>query len=141
MPINQTLKSVISAIKYKYGLKQAEIAEKIGIKNTYLSDLINGRSPLSELFSDKLCAAFLVRKEYLLSEEGSVFEEEEKKLASEIISMPREVFEQITRLTETVLSQQKTIEGQQNLLEELLQERKKMHVQMDDNASCAAVNE
>ena len=141
MPINQRLKNVIAAIKYKHGLKQAEIADRMGIKNTYLSDVINGRSPLSELFSDKLITAFSISKIYLLSGEGEVFEEEEKAPStSEIISMPREVFEQITRLTETVLSQQKTIEGQQKLIEEFLQEQKKMRVQTGGNVGSVAVN-
>lgn len=141
MPINQRLKNVVAAIKYKHGLKQAEIADRMGIKNTYLSDVINGRSPLSELFSDKLITAFSISKIYLLSGEGEVFEEEEKAPStSEIISMPREVFEQITRLTETVLSQQKTIEGQQKLLEEFLQEQKKMRVQTGGNVGSVAVN-
>lgn len=141
MPINQRLKNVVAAIKYKHGLKQSEIADKMGIKNTYLSDVINGRSPLSELFSDKLTTAFSVSKVYLSNGEGEVFEEEEKKPStSEIISMPREVFEQITRLTETVLSQQKTIEGQQKLLEEILQEQKKMLAHTEENVSCAAAN-
>ena len=141
MPINQRLKNVVAAIKYKHGLKQSEIADKMGIKNTYLSDVINGRSPLSELFSDKLTTAFSVSKVYLSNGEGEVFEEEEKKPStSEIISMPRDVFEQITRLTETVLSQQKTIEGQQKLLEEILQEQKKMLAHTEGNVSCAAAN-
>ena len=141
MPINQRLKNVIAAIKYKHGLKQAEIADRMGIKNTYLSDVINGRSPLSELFSDKLITAFSISKIYLLSGEGEVFEEEEKAPStSEIISMPCEVFEQITRLTETVLSQQKTIEGQQKLIEEFLQEQKKMRVQTGGNVGSVAVN-
>lgn len=141
MPINQRLKNVVAAIKYKHGLKQAEIADRMGIKNTYLSDVINGRSPLSELFSDKLITAFSISKIYLLSGEGEVFEEEEKAPStSEIISMPREVFEQITRLTETVLSQQKTIEGQQKLIEEFLQEQKKMRVQTGGNVGSVAVN-
>lgn len=141
MPINQRLKNVVAAIKYKYGLKQAEIAERMGVKNTYLSDVINGRSPLSELFSDKLITAFSISKVYLSSGEGEVFEEEKKMPSvSDTISMPREVFEQITRLTETVFSQQKTIEGQQKLIEEVLQELKKMRVQTGDNVGSVAVN-
>lgn len=46
------------------------------------------------------------------------------------VSMSREVFEQISRLTETVLSQQRTIESMQ-------EQTKKMLVQMGDTAICA----
>ena len=49
------------------------------------------------------------------------------------VSMSREVFEQISRLTETVLSQQRTIE--------LMQEQsKKMLAQMGGNSICASAS-
>ncbi len=134
MAVNQLLKNIISAIKFSENLKQVEIAEKIGVKNTYLSDVINGRAPLSELFTDKLVTAFSVNKEYLNTGEGEMFLGETKKNESkEIVSMSREVFDQITRLTETVLSQQRTIESMQ-------EERKKMLARMD-NVVISAVAE
>ncbi len=54
MPINQEFKNTVSEIKYQYKLKQSDIADKLGIKSTYLSDMINGRVPLSENISDKI---------------------------------------------------------------------------------------
>lgn len=131
MAVNQLLKNIISAIKFSENLKQVEIAEKIGVKNTYLSDVINGRAPLSELFTDKLVTAFSVNKEYLNTGEGEMFLGETKKNESkEIVSMSREVFDQITRLTETVLSQQRTIESMQ-------EEHKKMLARMDNVVTSA----
>lgn len=134
MAVNQILKKAISAIKFKYQLRQVEVAEKIGVKNTYLSDVINGRSPLSELFSDKLIAAFSVSREYLNTGQGEVFEadKKEEQKPPETITMSREVFDQITKLTETILSQQRTIEMMQ-------EERKKMLVRTDSSAGSVAV--
>lgn len=108
MAKNQILTEVIKAIKFHFDLNQAEIAEKTGIKVTYLSDLIGGRNPLSEIYSDKLNAVFGVSKKYLKTGAGDIFDKPDVQENS--ISMPREVFDQITRLTETVLSQQRTIE-------------------------------
>ena len=47
MAVNQELKSLIELIKYSKGLKQSEVADQIGVKPTYLSDMINGRVPFS----------------------------------------------------------------------------------------------
>lgn len=135
MAVNQILKNVVSAIKFKYQLRQVEVAEKIGVKNTYLSDLINGRSPLSELFSEKIIAAFSVSREYLNTGQGEVFEEDKKEEQSppDMITMSREVFELIKKQSDTILSQQRTIEMMQ-------EERKKMLVRAEDVAISAAAN-
>lgn len=135
MAVNQILKNVVSAIKFKYQLRQVEVAEKIGVKNTYLSDLINGRSPLSELFSEKIIAAFSVSREYLNTGQGEVFEEDKKEEQSppDMITMSREVFELIKKQSDTILSQQRTIEMMQ-------EERKKMLVQVEGVAISAAAN-
>lgn len=112
MAKNQILTEVVKAIKFHFNLNQAEIAEKTGIKVTYLSDLIGGRNPLSEIYSDKLASVFGVSKEYLKTGTGDVFDkpEESNETQNDSVTMSREVFDQITRLTETVLSQQRTIE-------------------------------
>lgn len=48
------LKKIISDIKYRKGLNQAEIAKELGVKPTYLSDMINERVPFNETFRQKL---------------------------------------------------------------------------------------
>lgn len=73
MAKNEILAAVVKAIKYHFNLDQSEIAEKTGIKKTYLSDLIGGRSPLSESYSDKLSTIFGVSKDYLRAGEGEIF--------------------------------------------------------------------
>lgn len=47
---NQELNEIIRKIKFLTNLKQSQIAEKIGVSSSYLSDVINERYP----FTDKL---------------------------------------------------------------------------------------
>lgn len=58
MPINQQLKTAIESIKFSSKLRQAEIAEQLGVKSTYLSDMINGRVPFSDNMKEKLYEVF-----------------------------------------------------------------------------------
>lgn len=51
MAINELLANAVKEIKYKKGITQAQIAAELGVKSTYLSDMINGRVPLSENIS------------------------------------------------------------------------------------------
>lgn len=44
----EKFKDVISEVKFLYKVKQSEISAKIGVKPTYLSDMINGRVPVTE---------------------------------------------------------------------------------------------
>lgn len=61
MAINEPLKRAISEIKLTAKIKQAEIANKLEVKSTYLSDMINGRVPLSESISEKIYELFHIR--------------------------------------------------------------------------------
>ncbi len=58
MAKNEQLKIAIERIKINTGLKQAEIADKLDIKSTYLSDMINGRVPLTESVCQKIFELF-----------------------------------------------------------------------------------
>lgn len=131
MTDNQILKKVIAAIKFKFNLKQAEIASKMGVNNSYFSSVINGKEILSELFLDKLSSAFFVSREYLGTGEGNIFlDESSENKGTDIVSMSREVFELLKRQSETILSQQRTIEMMQ-------EEHKKMLARMDNVAISA----
>ena len=67
--------------------------------------------------------------------QGEVFEEDKKEEQSppDMITMSREVFELIKKQSDTILSQQRTIEMMQ-------EERKKMLVQVEGVAISAAAN-
>ena len=53
-------KNLISRIKYEYSLNQSQIADSLGVKKTYLSDMINGRVPYNETMSKKISEIFPV---------------------------------------------------------------------------------
>lgn len=61
--VNQEFKNLISKIKFNYKLKQEEIAGKIGVTGPYLSDMINGRVPLTDSLQDKLYEVFSYLKD------------------------------------------------------------------------------
>ena len=53
MAVNQEFKNIINRIKYEYSLNQSQIADRLGVKKTYLSDMINGRVPYNETMNKK----------------------------------------------------------------------------------------
>lgn len=58
MAINKELKELIRQIKFHYAIKQGEIAEQLGVTETYLSDAINGRAPFSDSLRSKIYEVF-----------------------------------------------------------------------------------
>ena len=58
MPKNEQLKRAVDEIKYKFGLKQAEIASKLGLNSTYLSGVINGKFPFSDNLKENIYEVF-----------------------------------------------------------------------------------
>lgn len=52
--VNQRFKLIIAEIKYLYDVTQADIAFNIGVKTTYLSDMINGRVPVTDSVVQKI---------------------------------------------------------------------------------------
>lgn len=63
MPINKALKSSVQKIKNDLNLKQVDVAMKLGVTNSYLSDMVNGRVPLTDQILNKLFEVFQVRVE------------------------------------------------------------------------------
>lgn len=58
MSVNQEFKKMIDKIKYEFSINQSQIADKLGVKKTYLSDMINGRVPFNETMDKKINDAF-----------------------------------------------------------------------------------
>lgn len=77
----ERLSEIVRSIKFQYKLTQREVAMKIGLKSaTYLSDVLNGRHPVSEQISDSLIEAFPeYSKDWLLTGEGSMLLTKEPK--------------------------------------------------------------
>lgn len=68
MSVNQEFKSLISEIKFKNKLTQAQIAESLKVKSTYLSDMINGRVPVSDSILNKIYELYSYTKQKTDSE-------------------------------------------------------------------------
>lgn len=78
MAKNERLKEIISGIKFRYKIKtQKEIIERMGYTSvTNLSDMLNGNTPISDIFSDKLKEVFKVNPDFLKTGEGSIWIDE-----------------------------------------------------------------
>lgn len=138
MAENNRLKELLNyLIENRFVRNQEEFAQLTGIIKSTISQLCSGKRELNEHYVRKICKQFpFVNQEWLLEGVGEMLLATEPSPASsaggDVVTMPREVFEQITKLTETVLSQQRTIET-------LANEIKKEAAPTGDAAKCAAV--
>ena len=135
---NNRLKELLNyLIDNRFVRNQEELAQITGIIKSTISQLCSGKRELNEQYVRRICKQFpFVNQEWLLEGDGEMLLATEPSPASstggDVVTMPREVFEQITKLTETVLSQQRTIET-------LTNELKKEAAPTGDAAKCAAV--
>lgn len=99
-------------VRMDTGMLSKDFAMKAGIDPKNYSSIESGKRPIGDRVMNAICRAFNINAVWLKTGKG------EKHVAPALsgdtqgdsISVPREVFDQITRLTETVLSQQRTIE-------------------------------
>jgi phage repressor protein C with HTH and peptisase S24 domain len=85
MAVNERLKNAIDSIKFSFKLKQADVAEKLRVKSTYLSDMINGRVPFSDSMKEKIYEVF----SYNMNEENEpIFKEAPLYYGGEEFEMP-----------------------------------------------------
>ena len=75
MAKNENLRQVIDGIKFRYQLRtQKQICDALGYTSvTYLSDLLSGKYPVTEEFSDRMKERFGVNPNFLLSDEGGIW--------------------------------------------------------------------
>lgn len=83
MPVNEEFKRLIDKIKYEFSINQAQISERLGVKSTYLSDMINGRVPYNESMQKKIHEVFHIGYEDSSSIQEGV---SNMRITSEIIS-------------------------------------------------------
>jgi hypothetical protein len=119
-------------VKIESGLITKNFAEKAGIDPRHFSSIITGKRTFGDRVMNDICRAFNINAVWLKIGKGEKYATTVSPdgMQSNNISMPREVFDQITKLTETVLSQQKTIDT-------LIEMNKKTDVHWDDNVICA----
>ena len=116
----ERLKKAVEYLKSK-GLihTQKNIAEKMKASSSNVSSALKGEeSVLTDNFLRRFNEAFnnIFMIEWLLNGDGRMLQysnENEYNTKDNNIILSREVFEQISRLTETILSQQRTIESMQ----------------------------
>ncbi len=116
----------LKLFRTKNKFTQLDTASYFGCTQSFISQIEKGERPIPEDYISKIKADenLLWKPDYIL--------EQKRSDHSESITMPREVFDQISRLTETILSQQRTIEN-------LTETNKKIVVQKGSNASVADV--
>ena len=75
MAKNENLRQVVDGIKFRYQVRtQKQICDALGYSSsTYLSDLLSGKSPITEDFSDRMKEKFGVNPKFLLSGEGNIW--------------------------------------------------------------------
>lgn len=99
-------------VRTETGLLSKDFAAKAGIDPKNYSSIESGKRSIGDRVMNDVCRAFNISVLWLKMGKGEkyVTTVSSNAMQSDNISMPREVFDQITRLTETVLSQQRTIE-------------------------------
>ncbi len=75
MAKNENLRQVIDGIKFRYQLRtQKQICDALGYSSaTYLSDLLSGKFPVTEEFSDRMRERFGINPKFLLEGEGGIW--------------------------------------------------------------------
>lgn len=78
MAKNEYLKQVIDGVKFRYKIKtQKEIVERLGYTSpTNLSDMLNGKTEVSEIYSERFRDVFSVNPEFLMTGQGPIWIDE-----------------------------------------------------------------
>lgn len=117
----------LKAFRKKYKLKQVDIAKLFGCVQGNISAIETGKKKLEEYqariieekYGKEVLNEFAVCKNFSeikascqVAEEKPVYKTKNQDIQEDdSVTISREVFDQIARLTETVLSQQRTIEN------------------------------
>jgi len=116
MAVNKNFKKCIEKVKYEFSITQKEIAYKLQVHNTYLSDMINGRVPLTDQIANKIYELFHI--EITIEPEENILQTKQK---------PKEVHEPITLYScPECVSKQKEIERWRNKFDALYDETREV---------------
>lgn len=56
--MNQEFKKVVEAIKFHYGINQSQIAERLEVDRTYVSNIISGKHAYSKALKSRIALEF-----------------------------------------------------------------------------------
>lgn len=110
-------------------LSQIELAKILGCTQGFISSIERKIRPIPESIITKLLSFPNYNTRHLISEEKSV-SDVNKTISDNGVIISREVFDVLKNLSETVLSQQRTIEN-------ISTETKKTTALKEDGATCA----
>lgn len=94
----------------KNKLTQKGLAKILGVGQPFISQVIKGKSHLS---TEKIEALLMAG----IYDTSMIVEASADDIASDTVTMSREVFNSIQQLVDTINSQQRTIESQQRMIE------------------------
>lgn len=133
--VNKDFKRCINKVKFEFSITQKEIANRIGVHNTYLSDMINGRVPLTDHVLNKIHELFHI----------GVGAESVKNMNSvnsnitEILSEPTSEYKQLIKINDLERDELRTIIKRQNELldqKDLLIEQLRSDAEALNNLLC-----
>ena len=111
--MEQTVKDRILIYIKETNSSQSKFEKSAGLSNGYINNLKS--SPSTKILQKIISSNPSLNKDWLITGEGDMISENDKN-SSEEVTMSREVFDTISKLTETVLTQQRTIESMQNTI-------------------------
>jgi transcriptional regulator with XRE-family HTH domain len=93
----------------EWGITQNEMNAALGIRQSYISDLISGKKPFGKKAAAKFSEVYGLNEAFLLTGEGEMFPGESGTPNNNVV-IDGKVFSTMQMLSETILSQQRTIE-------------------------------
>jgi transcriptional regulator with XRE-family HTH domain len=137
------VKKVINWLIFEKKIKtRRDLAEKLGYSESSLSQILNGKVALSDRFIKKLSIFDKnINSKWLSDGEGEMINKANHDKVNETVSMSREVFEQINRLTEQNSRLTETVLSQQNTIASLQREKEKAAARQDEHAASADAKE
>ena len=108
-------------VRTETGLPSKDFAAKAGIDTKNYSSIENGKRSIGERVMNDICLAFNINFVWLKTGNGEKYiaNSFSSNVQSDSVLIPREVFDQIARLTETILSQQQIVSSQQQTIDYL----------------------
>lgn len=110
-------------------LSQIELASILGCTQGFISNIERNKRPVPDNIITKLLSLGKFNTKHLIQENPNELEEVKSNINDEV-KMSREVFDVLKNLSETVLSQQRTIE-------QIHSEKEKTLAQQESNVTCA----
>lgn len=134
--MQNTLKERLIEFIKSQGLSQGKFEKLLCFSNGYVNSISKG------IGGDKLQRIIgkfpQLNTDWLLYGRGNMLKDE-KIISSENIELPREVFDKISQLIDTVCSQQETIADQHRTIDRLISSQHSIpDVHPDDDAECVA---